>query len=138
MNSYQPSLLRGEGISEDKRTLYDRGFKRCTQQSLKRKHDAGEPVIIMLGAHAHFSMIWCFIRHPKIAFDETKMIQFVKLMLANTTDEMREHYPENGLTGMRVLFGLTSLLEDRAHVLWDISRNGNIFCHAPVCAKYVS
>ena len=109
VNRYQPNMLRGEGITQGRVGLYDKEFRRWTQQKLRDAVEKDEQVFIHCGAHWKFSMVWCFRKHAKIALDRARMEQLCKLMFATSVDVVLEHYPtdqgEPSIMEMRRLFG---------------------------------
>ena len=91
-NKFQPNMIRGEGITQGKKKVYDKPFRKRTQQKLLKAVDDKDRVLLECGAQWNFSMVWCFRKHVNVAFDAIRMRELCSLMFAPSVEIVRTHY----------------------------------------------
>ena len=100
-------------MSEGKGTLYKKGFKRFTQQKLKRMNEdairSGGDFCVCGGRRGPFIDTWVFRKHADIDYNEEEMVRLLDLMFAPDTETVRGCFPKvdgkYSLEKMRELFG---------------------------------
>ena len=130
-NVHQGSLVRGDGLNQQKTGCHDKGFRRFTSQKLDGLVRRGVNCFIGRGPFGPFMQTWVFISHAKAPFDVVRMNQILQLTFAETLADAKLHFPlrddKPDLGGFRKLaadFVIVGRLQNGQ--IWDISRNGMI------------